>query len=749
MSNLYAEYVYRENNLLSAQLYLKGIHCLGCVRKIEACLENFTAIQDLSINLSEKKATIQWSDKNLKLDSIISAIEKNGFQAIPYHPSKLEQKIQLEWKHQLQRFIVAAFCTSNVMLISIALWLGYFGKINPNLERQLQYFSMLLTLPVLLYSGYPFFRNSWVSLKRIKIGMDFQIAFSALLMFAYSLYNLLFGNKITYFESSAMFITFILGSKLLEQTSLKKMSDISSLLAWDIPLFGRLIKKNKRETIPAYQIQKGMQLEVLPAEKVPADGYLLDEQASLDESAITGEFIPVMKKKQSHLYSGSYNQGTAFCYKVTQSCEESTMNKILKLLEKALQKKTNFQEKIDFFGRHFTNIIALISIFTFLVWYFVLSQSLEQTTLIALSVFIISCPCALVIATPLAFQVGLAKIAKSKAIFKSALNFEKIGKINTVVFDKTGSLTQGKPKITQELHTTELSIPKVAFYSLVCNSIHPVSCALKNYFEKKNKSILQVKLDSPKEVIGKGLRAYYQTKNKVKKKILGGNLDFMLENKVKITKKWQNIIQKHKEASVFLFAVDTTVVALYFLEDSIREGAESLITTLKKKGMDIYMCSGDRKKPSLKFASQLGIAEDKVLFQQSPKNKLNFIQRLQSKGKLVLMLGDGWNDAPALAQADLGLTLTSGTDATLKVADIILLTPDLNCLLSLFKISNSTLKLVRQNIILSIIYNFIAIPLAILGLVIPLVAALSMSLSSLLVVGNSFLHFQSPQDKEK
>ena len=194
--------------------------------------------------------------------------------------------------------------------------------------------------------------------------------------------------------------------------------------------------------------------------------------------------------------------------------------------------------------------------------------------------------------------------------------------------------------------------------------------------------------------------------------------------------------------------MDTTAkIAVYFLEDSIREGAKPLITTLKKKGMDIYVSSGDRKNPSLKFASQLGIAENKVLFQQSSQDKLNFIQKLQSKGRLVLMLGDGWNDAPALTQADLSLTLTSGTDATLEAADIILLTPDLNRLLLLFKISQSTLKLVRQNIIISLVYNFIAIPLAIFGLVIPLVAALSMSLSSLLVVGNSFLHFQSLQDK--
>ena len=295
-----------------------------------------------------------------------------------------------------------------------------------------------------------------------------------------------------------------------------------------------------------------------------------------------------------------------------------------------------------------------------------LSASLEQTTLIALSVFIISCPCALVIATPLAFQVGLAKIAKAKAIFKSARNFGKIGKINTVVFDKTGSLTQGKPKVIPEQYMTKLS-----------------------------------------------------NKNKSRKKILGGNLDFMLENKVKITKNCQSIIQQHKDKSIFLFAVDTTAIAVYFLEDSIREGAKPLITTLKKKGMDIYVSSGDRKNPSLKFASQLGIAENKVLFQQSSQDKLNFIQKLQSKGRLVLMLGDGWNDAPALTQADLSLTLTSGTDATLEAADIILLTPDLNRLLLLFKISQSTLKLVRQNIIISLVYNFIAIPLAIFGLVIP------------------------------
>ena len=214
-----------------------------------------------------------------------------------------------------------------------------------------------------------------------------------------------------------------------------------------------------------------------------------------------------------------------------------------------------------------------------------LSASLEQTTLIALSVFIISCPCALVIATPLAFQVGLAKIAKAKAIFKSARNFGKIGKINTVVFDKTGSLTQGKPKVIPEQYMTKLS-----------------------------------------------------NKNKSRKKILGGNLDFMLENKVKITKNCQSIIQQHKDKSIFLFAVDTTAIAVYFLEDSIREGAKPLITTLKKKGMDIYVSSGDRKNPSLKFASQLGIAENKVLFQQSSQDKLNFIQKLQSKGRLVLML---------------------------------------------------------------------------------------------------------------
>ena len=566
-------------------------------------------------------------------------------------------------------------------------------------------------------------------------------------MFFYSLYSLLFGDKIAYFEAVAMFITFILGSQLLEKASIKKMSNISHLLSWDMPQFARLIKKDKREKIPIHQIQTGMKLEVLPAEKVPADGDLLDEQASLDESSITGEYMPVVKQKNQSIYSGSLNLGSVFHYRVKKSSEESTMSKILKLMDNALQQKTQFQERLNFFGRHFTNIIALISVSSFLIWYFVLTTGWQQAAIVAMSVFIISCPCALIIATPLGFQVGLSKVAKHKGILKSVQTFEKIPKIDTVIFDKTGSLTQGKPSVVQELLTTKLSSKnlwnKNFLYSLVSGSIHPVAVALKNHLEKENPSISQIKLDYRKEILGKGLQATQikkQGNKQEEKKILGGNLKFMLENKVQVSEEWQNFIKKTQN-TVFLFAVNKVAVALYFLEDSVREGADKLIEALKKKGCAVYLCSGDRKMPSLKLAKKLSITEDKVLFQQSPQDKLDAIQKLQKQGKFVLMLGDGWNDAPALAQADLSLSLVSGVDATIETADIILLTPDLSKFLSLMKISNSTLKLVRQNIAISIVYNLVALPLAIFGLVAPLVAALSMSFSSMLVVGNSYLYY--------
>ncbi len=738
-NSLYTDYISEKNGLSSAQLYLKGIHCAACISKIETSLKSFTAIKSLAINLSDKKANIQWESKDLTLDAIISAVEKTGYQGIPYRSSKLEQIIQQEWKTQKQRFTVAAFCTIPVMLISLVLGLKLFGEIHSSLEIKLQYSAMFLTLPVLFYSGYSFIQSAWKNLKKASIGMDFQIAFSSLLMFFYSLYSLLFGDKVAYFEAVAMFITFILASQLLERTSLKKMSNISNLLSWDMPLFGRLIKKNKRETIPAHQIQVGMQLEVLPGEKAPADGNLLDKQASLDESSITGEYMPVVKKKKQNIYSGSLNLGAVFRYEVKKTSEESTMSKILKLMDNALQKKTHFQEKLNFFGKHFTNIIALLSISSFLIWYFILSSGWEQAALVAISVFIISCPCALIIATPLGFQVGLSKVAKYKGIFKSVQTFEMIPKIDTVIFDKTGSLTQGKPRVVQEF--SKNLINKKILYSLVSGSIHPVAVALKNHLKQENPSINQIALDSRKEILGQGLLATIDIADQqAKKEILGGSLKFMIDNKVTVAKEWQNFI-KEKYGTVFLFAVNKVAVALYFLEDSIREGADKLIEELKKKDCSIYLCSGDRKMPSLKLAKQLGISEDKVLFQQSPQNKLEAIQKLQKQSKFVLMLGDGWNDAPALAQADLSLSLVSGVDATLETADIILLTPDLSELLSLFKISSSTLKLVRQNIAISILYNIIALPLAIFGLVAPLVAALSMSFSSMLVVGNSFLHY--------
>ena len=327
----------------------------------------------------------------MTLAAIISAIEKKGYQAIPYHHSKLEQTIQLDWKAQRQRFVVAVCGTIPVMLISISLGLELFGSVHPSLEIGLQYSAMLLTIPVLFYSGYPFIQSACKHLKKMSIGMDFQIAFSSLLMFFYSLYSLLFGAKIAYFEAVAMFITFILCSQLLERKSLKKMSNISHLLSWDMPLFARLIKKNKREKISIQQIQAGMMLEVLPGEKVPADGDLLDKQASLDESSITGEYMPVVKQKNQSIYSGSLNLGSVFHYRVKKSSEESTMSKILKLMDNALQQKTQFQERLNFFGRHFTNIIALISVSSFLIWYFVLTTGWQQAAIVAMSVFIISC----------------------------------------------------------------------------------------------------------------------------------------------------------------------------------------------------------------------------------------------------------------------------------------------------------------------------------------------------------------------
>ena len=700
-------------------LIIEGIHCSACIWLNEKALDRMEGVVEANINFTNNKASIIWADSVVKLSQIIDMIRAIGYNAYPYDSSLQEVHANKERKDYYLKMAVAIFASMNIMWIAVAQYAGFFSGMEQGIKTILNIAEGILATPVLFYSGWVFFRGSYYGLKNRVVNMDLLVATGASLTYVYSLFITITESGEAYFDSVSMIITFVLIGKFLEVISKKNAADTLDIIGKHLPSEVNVIQNKKIISLKLEDVIVGDTIVVSSGEKVLLDGLIVQGEGSFDESNLTGESRAVYKSLGDKVVSGTISIDADIHFKATKDFEHSTLSNLVSLLETAINKKPKIEQLANKLSEHFSTVVLSLSILTFFIWWF-WPHSFEESLMVGISVIVIACPCALGLATPVATLVGLNLGAKKGILFKEAAQLETMAKVDLLLVDKTGTLTVGKPQVIKEERLDGFDINML--YSLVKSSQHPISKGITNYLHNSKESIKEIIFNEFSQIAARGIVAKY---NDIE--VIGGNKKLMNEHNIEY--------QYESDKSLFYVAIDKRMVAIYELSDTIKDGAKELVSSLSKINIETIMLTGDHKKSAQKVAKTIGI--ENIHYELSPEDKLSLVEAFQKEGKVIVMVGDGVNDILALGRADIGIVMGSGSDIAVDVSDVVLLNNSLHSLLSAFKISDTTFKLIKQNFAISLVYNAITIPLAMAGYVIPLVAALSMSFSSLLVVGNS------------
>ena len=721
-----------KDGFVQIDLILEGIHCAACVWLNEKVLYDTKGVIEANINFTTNKARVVFNSDILKLSDIIKKIRSVGYNAYAYDSSIADKEASKAKQDYFVRIMVAVVCTMNIMMLSVAKYTGFFTGMSIEVKNMIHLAEFILTTPVLFFSGFVFYKGAYFGLKNRIVNMDLLVSSGATMTYVYSLFVLFGAKGESYFDSVAMIITFVLVGKYLEVIGKKSAIDTLDKIKSTLPLEAIVVKDGKKETKALNLVQVGDLIELKIGEKVPVDGKIISGNASFDESSLTGESIPVYKKTGDNIFSGTVILDSTILFEVVKDFKNSTFSSIVTLLEDSLNSKPKIQTLANKISRRFSLIILSIAFITFLVWYyfgldlgfyFEGVNQFERSFITAISVVVIACPCALALATPMASLVGISELAKKSLLFKEAKFIETIANATTVVFDKTGTLTKGELEVSfvEFFNKDERSINLL--YSLLDSSNHPVSIAVKRYI-KENFEVSNVILEDVKNIEAKGLSARYENIE-----ILGGNEALLKEFDVKIN------IHLNSKFTQYLFCIDKKIVANFELKDELKDDAKELIEYLKEQNIESIMLTGDNNFVASSIAKELEISNYKANL--TPKDKADFIKDLKNSGKTVVMVGDGVNDSVALASSDVAIAMGNSADISMMVSDVVMLNSKLKSLKDAFIISKKTYKHIKQNLAFSLIYNTITIPIAAAGFIIPLFAALSMSLSSLVVVLNS------------
>ena len=733
----------RADGLFETRLLIKGLRCAGCVHTSESLLRKIPGVVEAEVNYSNHHARFVWNPKQASLKPALELLQESGFEGLPQALVDFDQPQQKEETESYKRLVVAIFCSMNIMWIAIAQYAGYFSGMEQRYRDLFNLAGFVLSTPVLFYSGIVFLQGAWQAIRQHSLTMDFQVAFSSLLIYAYSIYAAVSRTGDTYFEAVAMFITFLSVGKYLEKLSIRRISEAGSFFQNLLPFSAtRIFKENEnnetKTTVRLEDVEPGWILEAKAGERIAADGIVLHGTSMVDESHLTGESMPAQKESGALLTSGSINQQGVLRFQVTKKVADSTLSRIVRLINDALSRKPRTRVLADLLAKYFVAGVSLTALLTF-SWNFLQYGLIESALVHGVAVLIIACPCALSLATPIAVLSGLSAATKCKILFRSGVQFETLQKVTDLVFDKTGTLTEGSPEVK---NCVWFSLKEEsAALSLVENSNHPISGAVRRYLNKSGAVVnLERDLESFEEIAGKGvsMKIFSQT-------FFGGSMAFMKESGVLISarQKQQILELQQQRPALFFFAkrsdlnAVTELTAVFSIHDPVRIQSREAIQNLQKMGLRTHLLTGDHPAVAASVARECSFSAKNVHSSVDPGGKAEFIEALQKEYRIVIMVGDGINDAPALARADIGIAMGSSADKALEISDIVLLNNNPGDIAEALRISRKTYSLIRQNLALSVIYNIVAIPVAVVGWVIPLVAALSMSLSSLLVVFNS------------
>lgn len=698
-------------------LVIDGIFCAACVWLNEKILIEEQGVIEASVNPLTHKARVVFDERQVSLKRILMLIQSIGYKPSAYDPLKQEQKALSTKREFYSKLVVAVACVMNVMWIAVAKYAGFFSLMDAQIKDILNFAEFVLASPVLFYTGSAFYKNAYFSLKHGQISMDFLVIFGASLAYTYSLWAMFSRGGEVYFDSVAMIICFVFVGKYLEVLVKKHATDTMDGL--NDFLKGEILVFNGKEFAPkdAYAVQVGDIIQLKTGDKILIDGVCVRGEASIDSSSLSGESEPVLVQAGTNINSACVVLDGSVEYRALKPYAESKLSQIISLLE--LSQKPKIQSLVAQIAVYFSRSVLAVALLCFCFWYFVRESGAEFALINAISVLIIACPCALALATPVSNLIALFQALKLKVLFKSSDKIEDLSKCDFAVFDKTGVLTDFKLKIARyELNQKANLNELFAFIGL---SNHPVSASIREFLQEKVKDKKHLEFSAVKEVRAKGISA--RLKND---EFIGGNAHFLQECGIKMSQKFSD--------THFVFAKNGEILAHFEFESVLRAGANELISYLKKIKMPIKMLTGDNEKAAQKVASKLGITDFTAFC--LPENKMQVITTLSQKHK-VLMVGDGVNDALALQNAAVAVSLKQGADLAAQNSDIILLKNDLHALEQAIRLSKKTFIIIKQNLAFSLCYNALTIPLAFVGLINPLVAAASMSLSSVVVILNA------------
>jgi len=698
-------------------LVIDGIFCAACVWLNEKILIEEQGVIEASVNPLTHKARVVFDERQVSLKRILTLIQSIGYKPSAYDPLKQEQKALSTKREFYSKLVVAVACVMNVMWIAVAKYAGFFSLMDAQTKDILNFAEFVLASPVLFYTGSAFYKNAYFSLKHGQISMDFLVIFGASLAYAYSLWAMFSRGGEVYFDSVAMIICFVFVGKYLEVLVKKHATDTMDGL--NDFLKGEILVFNGKEFAPkdAYAVQVGDIIQLKTGDKILIDGVCVRGEASIDSSSLSGESEPVLVQAGTNINSACVVLDGSVEYRALKPYAESKLSQIISLLE--LSQKPKIQSLVAQIAVYFSRSVLAVALLCFCFWYFVRESGAEFALINAISVLIIACPCALALATPVSNLIALFQALKLKVLFKSSDKIEDLSKCDYAVFDKTGVLTDFKLKIARyELNQKANLNELFAFINL---SNHPVSASIREFLQEKVRDKKHLEFSAVKEVRAKGISA--RLKND---EFIGGNAHFLQECGIKMSQKFSD--------THFVFAKNGEILAHFEFESVLRAGASELISYLKKIKMPIKMLTGDNEKAAQKVASKLGITDFTAFC--LPENKMQFVTTLSQKHK-VLMVGDGVNDALALQNAAVAVSLKQGADLAAQNSDIILLKNDLHALEQAIRLSKKTFIIIKQNLAFSLCYNALTIPLAFVGLINPLVAAASMSLSSVVVILNA------------
>ena len=717
-----------------------GMHCAACANNVEKIVKKQEGVEDASVNLAAAVLTVDFNSDVVSPEQLKDAVMKIGFDLIIDEDNSMEEQEEAEHSYyeQLQRKTVVAW----IFALPVA-FMGMFFMDFPGIN----WWMLVLSLPVLFYSGHAFYVNAWKQAKHFTSNMDTLVALSTSIAFLFSLFNTLYPRfwyeqglePHVYYEAATVIIAFVLVGKLMEEKAKGKTSMAIRKLMGLQPKTARILRDGKEEDILISELKKGDKVSVRPGERVPVDGLIVEGDTFIDESMISGEPIPVGKKLNDKVLAGTINQNGAFVMSAEKVGRETVLAQIIRMVQEAQGSKAPVQRIVDKVTAVFVPTVLAIAILTFIVWMIVGGvDDFSYAMLSAVSVLVIACPCALGLATPTALMVGIGKGAEAHILIKDAVALEQMRKVDTVVLDKTGTVTEGRPTVTGWLHDAGwVNEHKGILYAAELKSEHPLALAIVEELKKDgNKPAI---IDSFESRTGRGIVV-----TRGGKTYWAGSHRLLNDFGAKVSDLLKSMVEEYERSgkSLVYFGEESMLLAVIVISDKVKPTSIQAVKQMQAEGKYVVLLTGDGHLTAQNVAGEINA--NRFIAEALPDDKENVIKELQREGRVVAMVGDGINDSQALARADVSIAMGKGTDIAMDVAMVTLMTSDLLLLPKAFKLSRKTVRLIHQNLFWAFIYNLIGIPIAagilfpMYGILLnPMIASAAMACSSVIVVLNS------------